>query len=74
MTNVETLSLKLARLPEEKQNEVADFIDFLLAKLAPETPADAFDQALQETAGIWPDLPDGVVYEDQLRQQWQGRA
>jgi hypothetical protein len=74
MTDVETLTTKLRLLPDDKQAEVADFIDFLLSRLSPDAQADDFDQALSETAGLWPDLPDGLAYEDQLRRQWQNRS
>jgi hypothetical protein len=74
MTNVETLTTKLRLLPDDKQAEVADFVDFLLARLSREVQEDDFDQALKATAGIWPDQPDGLAYEDQMRQQWQTRS
>ena len=74
MTNVEALTTKLRLLPDDKQSEVADFVDFLLTRLSQTTQEEAFDQALQETAGLWPDELDGVAYEDQMRQQWQGRS
>ena len=59
---------------KEKQTEVADFIDFLLARFSSETQEGGFEQALHETAGIWPAEPDGLTYENQLRQQWQNRS
>ncbi len=74
MTSVEALTTKLQRLPDDKQIEVADFVDFLLTRLSPTAQEEPFDQALQETAGLWPDELDGIAYEDKIRQQWQGRV
>jgi hypothetical protein len=74
MTNVEALTTKLRLLPDDKQAEVADFVDFLLARLSQEAQEAAFEQALHETAGLWPDEVDGLAYENQMRQQWQDRS
>ena len=74
MTDVETLTTKLRLLPDDKQAEVADFIDFLLAHMSPLVQEEAFEQALGQTAGLWPDELDGLAYENQMRQQWQGRS
>lgn len=76
MQVVEAISMKLNRLPEEKQIEVEDYVDFLLSQL----PVDAgrpegldIDKVLDETFGIWPDEVDGVEYENRLRRQWRNR-
>ena len=70
MQILETISLKLKLLPDDKQVEVADFIDFLLSRLYEEPDA---EQILDETSGIWAGELDGVAYEDQMRQQWERR-
>jgi hypothetical protein len=70
MTDVETLTTKLNLLPDEKRLEVFDFVDFLLSRLSQEAQEEAFDQALDETAGIWPDELPGLEYENRMRQMW----
>jgi hypothetical protein len=67
MQNSENLNDKLKRLPDEHQQEVADFVDFLLSPVS-DTP-DA-GRVLRETAGIWKGEVDDISYEDALREQW----
>ena len=50
MQNIEEIADKLKQLPDEQQDEVADFVDFLLSRLHAVPEA---EQALRETAGIW---------------------
>jgi mRNA-degrading endonuclease RelE of RelBE toxin-antitoxin system len=68
MQNVEEIANKLKRLPDQQQDEVADFVDFLLSRLP--TPPQA-EQALNDTAGIWEGEVDGVTYENAMRNQWE---
>jgi mRNA-degrading endonuclease RelE of RelBE toxin-antitoxin system len=70
MQNTDNLTEKLKRLPDEHQNEVADFVDFLLSRI-PDTPDAA--RVLRETAGIWKGEADGIAYENALREQWKQR-
>ena len=70
MQNIEAIADKLKQLPDEQQDEVADFVEFLLSRL-PAGPEP--EQALRETAGIWKGEADGIAYEDTLRQQWERR-
>jgi len=67
------LTEKLKRLPEERQHEVADFVDFLLSRTpdTPDTPDAA--EVLRETAGMWKGEADGIAYENALREQWKQR-
>ncbi len=57
----------LSACPTSIQQEVADFIDFLLSRI-PEEPDAA--RLLRETAGTWKGEADGITYEDALRNQW----
>jgi len=70
MQNIEEIADKLKQLPDEQQDEVADFVDFLLSRL-PALPE--AERALRETAGIWKGEADGLAFEDTLRQQWERR-
>jgi mRNA-degrading endonuclease RelE of RelBE toxin-antitoxin system len=70
MQNTDNLTEKLKPLPDEHQNEVADFVDFLLSRI-PDTPDAA--RVLRETAGIWKGEADGIAYENALREQWKQR-
>ena len=65
MQNIEEIADKLKRLPDEQQDEVADFVDFLLSRLH----ATQEEQVLSDTAGIWKGEVDGTAYEDTLREQ-----
>lgn len=70
MQNTETITDKLKQLPDEQQNEVSDFVDFLLSRhrTSPDTA-----RVLRETAGIWKGEVDGITYEDDMRKQWERR-
>jgi len=70
MQNTDNLTEKLKRLPDEHQNEVADFVDFLLSRI-PYTPDAA--RVSRETAGIWKGEAEGIAYENALREQWKQR-
>ncbi|MFL6215390.1 MAG: DUF2281 domain-containing protein [Blastocatellia bacterium] len=71
MQNIEKIADKLKRLPNEQQDEVADFVDFLLSRLHATTQE---EQALSDTAGIWKGEADGTAYEDTMREQWKQRS
>lgn len=71
MENIETITRKLQKLSQEELREVADFVDSLLAPTGDEAD---FEQALDETFGIWRDEVDGIEYEDRLRRPWQQRS
>ena len=70
MQDVEMIASKLKQLPDEQQNEVSDFVDFLLSR----QPV-SLDTArvLRESAGVWKDEVDGITYEDAMRNQWERR-
>lgn len=71
MHNIDSINHKLKQLPDEKQREVADFVDFLLSRLSEPTNS---SQILRDTAGIWKDETDGIAYENTMRKQWEKRA
>jgi hypothetical protein len=60
----------LKQLPDEQQDEVADFVDFLLSRLPASPEA---EQALRETAGILKGEAEGTAFEDMMRKQWERR-
>jgi hypothetical protein len=68
MQNIEEIADKLKHLPDEQQDEGADFVDFLLSRLPASPEA---EQVLRETAGIWKGEADGLAYEDLMRKQWE---
>ena len=70
MQNIEMIASKLKQLPDEQQNEVSDFVDFLLSR-QPVSRDTA--RVLRESAGVWKDEVDGITYEDAMRNQWKRR-
>ncbi|MEW6129460.1 MAG: DUF2281 domain-containing protein [Acidobacteriota bacterium] len=71
MQNLEELTDKLTQLPEDKQREVADYVDFLISRLPKSLNA---NRILRETSGIWKDEMNGIAYENALRRQWKERS
>jgi hypothetical protein len=74
MTLLDQIQRQLRQLPPEKQREVLDFVTFLQVQTSPQTKKRKRSLQKHPAFGSWRERKiDALVYEQNLRAEWDAR-